>query len=300
MSLNVIKLLNDYHVKYWTEGKNVSPGWVNVKCVFCEDSSNHLGWNIKDGYFNCWKCGKHKIDYTLSRILNLPKTQVNDIIFEYSFYGTQLNSLNKKQNYAKSVSLPGGKLNKYHIKYLKNRKFDVDFLVKKYELKGTGPIEFWNKINYSLRIIIPIVYKGKVISFQGRDITNKQKERYKGCPIEKSVVNYKHIFYNMDNVIDNKVVVVEGVVDVWRLGDGFIGSFGTSLTPQQIKLLNQYEEIFFLFDSEKEAQNKAKKYAFELSSIGKKVEVLQLDTQNDPGELPEEEVSFIRKEIFGG
>ena len=64
--------------------------------------------------------------------------------------------------------------------------------------------------------------------------------------MEKSVVNYKDILYNMDRVQGEKVVVVEGITDVWRMGDGFVASFGTTLTSAQINLSDktQFEEPY--------------------------------------------------------
>jgi DNA primase len=138
------------------------------------------------------------------------------------------------------------------------------------------------------------------VSFQGRDITDRHDLRYKGCPIEKSVMNYKHILYGIDQCPGTRVVVVEGIVDVWRLGDGFAGSFGTSMTSFQTRLLTRFDEVLFLFDGEPEAQAKAREYASELASMGKYTEVMSLGEGKDPGDLNEKEAGYVRKQIFGG
>ena len=40
--MNLFEFLDDYDIEYWTEGKNVVKGWVNITCTFCDDDSNHL------------------------------------------------------------------------------------------------------------------------------------------------------------------------------------------------------------------------------------------------------------------
>lgn len=296
---NAVQFFKDYRIHYWTEGKNVSPGWVNTQCMFCDDSSNHLGWNLSKGYVNCWKCGVHPLKEAISRLLKISQDRAFSIIKEYEEVSSTYLKQHKKIAQAESVQIPGSELSKYHRKYLESRNYDPDKLIEKYGITGTNPGEEWEKLNYELRIIVPIIFNRQVISFQGRDITDKQKERYKGCPIEKSVINYKHVFYNLDNANSDKVCVVEGIPDVWRMGDGFICSFGSTLHSSQIRILSEYfNTIYFLFDSEDEAQKKAKEYGNQLASMGKKVEVFDLHEDNlDPGDLPEYEVEEIRKEL---
>ncbi len=182
---------------------------------------------------------------------------------------------------------------------MKRRGFDPKYLIKKYGIVGTGPGESWNNISYELRIIIPIFFGGRIVSFQGRDITNQQKERYKACPVEKSVINCKQILYNLDNAKGKWVVVVEGILDVWRMGDGFVASFGTTMTSSQINLLNRrFDKITFLFDSELEAQKKAGLYCAQLSSLGKNVELVQLKKVRDPADLSRRTAEEVRNDIF--
>lgn len=298
MLFDALKFFKDHRIRYWTEGKNVSPGWVNIKCLFCINDSNHLGWNLDEGYFHCWKCNGHKLHTVVSKLLRVPKSRAEEIILEYSGHVPHRKFLNRKKAQAKHIKLPGSELNKFHRQYLKRRKFDPDYIIKKYKITGTGPKETWEDLLYELRIIIPIMYNRKLVSFQARDITDKQKLRYKGCPIEKSVIYYKDILYNWDNANQFRIVVVEGITDVWRLGDGFVASFGTGMTQSQIKLLSTVDEIFFLFDPGKEAQNKAKEYAELLASIGRKTEIIKLQGSQDPGELSEDNASYIRRQLF--
>lgn len=54
---DAVNFCEDYNIPYWTEGKNMTKDWVSVTCPFCSDTSNHGGFNIVKGYYNCWKCG---------------------------------------------------------------------------------------------------------------------------------------------------------------------------------------------------------------------------------------------------
>lgn len=299
MTFDAFRFLKDYNIQYFTEGTNVSPGWVNIRCILCNDHSSHGGFNPQYGYYNCWRCGRHQLDLIVSKLLNISRSQARDVIYEYSGYYAVTKSLNKKRPTAKQLKLPGSTiLSKFHKKYLQQRGFDPNYIQSKYGITATGPGEKWDGSDFSLRIIIPIYYQNQIISFQGRDITDRHKLRYKGCPIEKSVMNYKSILYNIDNCRGKRIVVTEGITDVWRMGDGFCASFGTAITRWQIKELNRYDEIFFLFDPEPEAQAKAQDVARQLASLGKYTEILILDSGKDPADLSDEEAEYLRKELL--
>ena len=59
--MNIIKVLSDYRIDYDTEGKNTSTGFVSIACPWCEDDpSHHLGINLKEGYYTCWRSSEHR------------------------------------------------------------------------------------------------------------------------------------------------------------------------------------------------------------------------------------------------
>jgi DNA primase len=180
------------------------------------------------------------------------------------------------------------------------RNFDPYYLTDTYKIKSGGIIG-----DYSFRIIIPIFYKNILVSFQARSIYSKEKcseldiLRYKNYSIELGLVNIKHILYNLDNCLEDWVVVVEGVFDCWRLGPKNIAAtMGTSMSIQQINLLaKRYKKVIFLFDNEKQAQSRARKYGSELSSLGVEVEIFNPEFEHDPGDYTKEEELFCRKEL---
>ena len=278
---------------------------VNSNCPYCDtkiDSFN-MGFNPAGDYCTCWKCGGHRLDDALSKLLSIPKNKIDEVIEQYKGRMTLLNKLNGKRiGSASELKLPTDTFTPMERKYLTSRNFNPKLLHNKYKVVGGGITGDWK-----YRIIIPLIINGKIISWTGRSILEKSKlkelniPRYKNLSIEESVINPKECLFNLDHAKNKTVVLTEGAFDVMRLGDDFICSFGTSLTQSQIKELKmRYEKIFIMFDNEPEAQEKAKKYGMMLSSVGVDVEIVDAYSdfnKNDGGELNDEEVKIIRKEL---
>jgi hypothetical protein len=295
MSFDALSFLRENGIQYFEEGANVQSGWVGVQCPFCSDHSNHGGFNLSAGYYNCWRCGGHRVVDYIVEVLRIPEYEAWDIHDRYSTRDLLLHKLNsKKIAKAQSVEMPGEELTKYHRRYLKSRGFDPDFIQSKYGVKGTGPLG-----DFKLRLMIPIIYHKQVVSYTGRDITGRQQIRYKTLRVEDSVINPKHVLYNVDNCTGDWVGVVEGPIDCWRMGDNFCAGLGTSFTDQQIRMLSFYERVAFLFDPEPEAQARAEKYGVLLSSLGvRKVITVDVELDKDPGEFSERMASRVRDRIL--
>lgn len=286
---DVVSFCQDYNIAFSTSGKNVSDGWVGLPCPFHTDHDFHLGFNLAEGYFSCWKCGHHSIEEVVKTLVGLKDTQ--HILKDYDSV-----SVYRRESvvYSKQVKIPNEPLSKVEKDYLTNRGFDWDYLVKKYNIRGGGLAG-----KYRFRIIIPFYWKKKLISFQGRAVSDEMQPKYLAASPRESLMNIKDIFYNIDNTYPNVVGVVEGAFDVFRLGDGFIASCGMGLTPTQIRILANWPRIVLFFDNSTDAQKRAEKYGTALASLGKVVELIQLKWKNDGGELNESEAHYIRKEVFG-
>jgi DNA primase len=297
--MNFEKMFRDYHVDYSTR---VNRGWTNCTCPHCDDKTYNGGFNNIDGHYHCWKCGGHDMKKTLQLVLGIPSNEIKSVLSEYEGRNGVLQELNKKTAKAKHLELPSDCFTPAERKYLLSRNFSPRFLHEKYGVVGGGIAGRWK-----YRIIIPVYLNGKLVSWTGRSILDKQtlkeKEipRYKNLSIEESVINIKECIFNIDNCRKNVAVLVEGSFDVMRLGDDFICSMGTELTQNQIQTLsNRFKKIFIAFDNELEAQKKARKFGMELASIGVDVEVVNIYedfNKNDGGELSDDEVKIIRKEL---
>jgi len=291
--MSIEKLLADYNIPTSTGGKNWQTGWIQVNCPLCHDQGFHGGFNISGGYYNCWKCGYHRMETVLSTLLGIKWHEARNIMNQYAGSSSSSNPIPKKKAQAKECQWPDNchDLQHNHKKYLINRKgggFNHDQLVHNWNIKGTGPIG-----PYKFRIIIPIYFDGKLVSYQGRDITGKSDLRYKACPIEKEVVHHKHICYGLDHVKNRKAVVVEGVFDVWRLGYGSVCTFGTEVTNEQVLLLaNRLDYAAIAFDPG--AEFKANQLGGRLIALGVDVDLVEINAA-DPAELSELEASRIMK-----
>lgn len=296
--MNILDLYQDYHVQYWTEGKNVSTGWVNVACPFCADTSNHLGYNLDKNYFRCWKCGPHPLSLTLSRLLSVDERSVHTIIQQYGGRPKPFVSATQMDIGIKQYRLPSptGVLSKRHRAYLTKRGFDTIRLETEWGLLGTGPLSILDGINYKFRIIAPIIWDGKQVSFQSRDITNHHPLRYMACPKPREIIHHKHILYGQQARWYETGICVEGITDVWRLGENAFATFGIEYTHNQVgEMAKHFERIAILFDDEPQAQAQAHKLMGELRFRGVKAHVYTI--KGDPGGMEQKDADRLVREI---
>lgn len=308
MKFDAIRFFKDHNIPFWTSGRNCVPGHISIKCPFCDDHSNHNHVNPNNGCVCCFRCKSGSLTSLVSKLLHLPFEQAAKLIEEYSD-GTVSKIVNRKSAIVyrtTPIILPGKRLNARMKAYLEERGFDAEYLEKKYGLLGTMGNTFWEGVDFSWRIIIPVYDSyGHLVSFQARDWTGLAELRYKNAPIEKSILDPKNLLYNSHLAHKTRVVVVEGIFDAWRLGDGFVCSFGTSMRQEQLRLLSEWGEVIFMFDAETEAQAHAKHYAQQLASVGCKTSVVEGDfglnakgEPKDPAELTEAEAYDVRRELL--
>jgi DNA primase len=82
------------------------------------------------------------------------------------------------------------------------------------------------------------------------------------------------------------------------MGDGFVATLGTAVTPAQVRLLGQrFKKVTFLFDPEPEAQGKARKVGAQLAAMGTEVELIDLELPRDPGDLSPRKAAYLRQEL---
>lgn len=91
------------------------------------------------------------------------------------------------------------------------------------------------------KLVTPIYMRGELVGWQARptfdtDWATTGISKYYNCPgMRKQLV-----LYNFDNAVSNPwCVVVEGITDVWALGNVAVGLLGKSLAAEQAKLLAQ-------------------------------------------------------------
>ncbi|MCP4475428.1 MAG: hypothetical protein GY821_12850 [Gammaproteobacteria bacterium] len=311
---DIIKYYEDFNIDYKTEGNNVSEGWVNINCPFCSDISEHLGFNLKNGKISCWRCGPSNLRSVIEETSYLTSIPVDVLIKKYQIKNShEINlSLRKNEERKQDVEI---KLNTHataafhqidfslnpmrfphnmdwwknsaFVNYLEKRKFDWEQIQKDWNIWIGG---FIGKFKW--RIIMPVYFNNKLVSYVGRDITNKQKPKY----LNLGGTNIKNYLYGYDFCKEKEsVIVVEGILDAWRLGKGnAVATFGTQITAKQLLLLKQFKKVGVLFDCEKEAMNKAKQIVETLKALGVDAILIQLPPDvKDPAELSIDQANKI-------
>ena len=163
-------------------------------------------------------------------------------------------------------------------------------LIKKFEIHTGGFVG-----DFALRIVIPIIMNRELVSYTGRDITDKASLRYKNAKIEESKIPVKRCTYNIDSVRD-VAIYVEGPTDVWRGGDGFVCTFGTKFTSDHVSSAIGLKKAFVLYDAEDQAQEQAEKLCHCLSAVVPSVEKIIL-SDGDPGSMTDQEINELRRDI---
>lgn len=295
MPFDALTFLQTYGVDHTDRGKHGRTGWVQIECPWCVGKQGYYGgFNLSKGYFVCWRCKWHPLADTLALLLNITRRQARDLITKYQTHAGDYQGREDEEFVpAQKCKLPGGDLQEPHRQYLIKRGFDPEDISITWRIRGTD-----HKGPWKWRIVAPIHLDGRLVSFQTRDITNKQVLRYKACPKDNEVTQHQHTLYGIDLATSDKVLVVEGIFDAWRIGPGCVATFGSSWTMPQVKMLCRFEEIGIVYDPEEEAQIQAERLAFLLEGLGKRVSLYDIDAA-DPAEMSEEEVDQLRDDFFG-
>jgi len=291
--------LDERGVTYQTSGRDVhaSAKAVAVRCPWCDDSLYHL--NIyPSGWMQCWRCGPRGWAIELVRLVDACSySEAAAIQKQFTLAGTVERRKRLARVSADDFRLPpefSHELPSLHRSYLESRGFDPEHLQRRY-----GIMAAHNEGAYKFRVIVPIRQHDRVVNFTARDVTGRQYPAYRACPDAEAAVPRTSLLYNLDTVRDT-VVVVEGVTDVWRIGDGAVATLGTSFTRAQVLALEKkgVRRVFIFFDSDAEDK------ALDLEGFvcwGSEVEVKHISLSpgySDPAELPQGEVEALRGEIF--
>jgi hypothetical protein len=300
--MKIKELLNDYSIHFKESGKNIQDGWIGLNCPFCPDPSTHLGYNLSEEFgtsFNCWRCGSHSAVKTISALLDVNERRAREIIRSYE--GKSETTEPEIEVHKKELRFPSNvdNLKPIHKWYLKKRGFSPKVIENYWGVMGTGPTSILDDKDYRYRIVIPIYWNGKVVSWQTRDVTGKGEPKYINCPKDREIIHNKSIVYGLQEYWGDTGIVTEGVTDVWRLGPMAVATLGISFKDEQVRVIaRHFKNICVIFDSGKQAQYQADRMVKELFSFyGKNAWKLTVD--DDPANLSQEEANYLVKQILG-
>jgi len=275
--------------------KNVGSGWIALQCPFCDDPSNHLGIRLEDKKVSCWRCGGHLLLELLEKLEGGISRREAWKIVHYFKDPLSVKSPFPEQSTARKFSIPknfltlGEHPNRSQIiDYLNSRGFHQAWLRSQerrrdFAIYGPNPFHLGD---YKFRFMIPIYQGNRLVNFVGRDISSKSPIPYKPFPNQEALLPIKQTLYGIDNIKDgDSIVIVEGILDCWKLGKGSVATHGIGWSKSQLLLLHQKrpKKIFILFDSEPEAQKAAERFAAHIWFA--ETEVNSLNSHPDPGSL---------------
>ncbi len=299
--MSIEQLLIDYHIPYQKEGhKHCRPGWANMPCPFCSGNPGlHLGVELETVWFTCWRCGYHRSDEAVAKLVGVSLQEARDLLKKYRSGPFVRRSSSNQHVRIKPFRLPShcAPLDQNHRRYLIRRGFDPDALERDYKLLGTGPVSELDGISYKYRVVAPIFWDGQEVSFQARDITGKALQRYLACPKSREEVHHKHILYGRQDKWRSTGICAEGITDVWKMGPSSFAVFGIKVTMEQVLEIDRhFKRVVILFDDDPQAKEQAKRLAVKLTSLGKPVHIEEIE--GDPGGLPIEDARKLSEELL--
>lgn len=290
---DVRRYLDDLGVGYRRAGdENVGEGWIGLDCVFCGDTVGHLGVHYEHGNgCVCWMCheGGDIIDL-VKALEGVGFNAARDRLGQYQ--GFVAEKRERKPRRYDSV-LPDGferiEAGSEPVpvrRWFARRRFDLGLCQE----HGLGWVRHGD---YQLRMIVPVLLDGEVVSFQAVDVTGRAKVPYLDCPKDRAMVPNKHLLYGLDEV-GEQVILVEGVTDKWRMGRDAVALFGKNWSMKQLVLLHARaggRRLKVLLDLD--AMREGRKLLDRLHELFNDVLIGNLTHVKDPAELGDEEVGGI-------
>lgn len=285
--MNFADVLSQHRVPFETEGRYSRPGWVQFKCPFCyggrDANKLYAGFNIAHGYVNCWRCGFHGVAKTLVALTSMTWLEATALVGELD----TLRARDERTRGRLVVPRGVGPLLTAHKRYLRRRGFSPRELVKLWGIRGIGIAS-----SLEWRIFIPIYWRGRVVSWTTRSLTDEEP-RYVSAAPDQEDENHRDLLYGEDYA-RNAIIVHEGPLDVWRTGPGATATLGTQVTRAQLLKISRYPRRIICFDNEPAAQRRANKLVKELAVFRGETSNVVLDAK-DAGESDDATIGELRE-----
>jgi DNA primase len=325
------ELLDAIDIGYWLDREGVEyrptmgsrgPQYNIKHCPVCGNSSWKVYLNQESGLGNCF-AGDHPPGQNFNKwrfiraqlsgsSTPMVVEHIRQIAREHGWRPARIISAsvemeNMEVELPPSFELP---IKGKHLAYLANRDIGIDlarYFHLRYCHKGNYRYRVagdWRFQDYSGRVIIPIFdLDGKLVTFQGRDITGSQDPKYLFPP--GLTATGKHLFNGLNVHTTKRIVVGEGAFDVMALKVALdvdpalrdvvpIGTFGKHLShgsddDQNAKFAilraRGVEDVTMMWDGEVPATDAAILAGRLLLQHGFKVRIGMLPAGKDPNEV---------------
>lgn len=280
MAFNWVAFLESHHIHYVTSGANVSRGRIAVKCPFCgaQDPSQHMSINLQHGGYHCWRNDNHdgkNPAWLVQALIGCSRERAQTIVGEAVFIpGDLLGTVRglvarDVEPPRKAIKLPAEFKSfderlpsaQRFREYLrsKDRGFthnQIDRFTRRYGLRYATLGKFKG------RIIFPVTFEGKLMTYTGRTIYKDVELRYKTLSYDPELeeipavgpISDYLLWY--DQLIDNKadcdtLIYCEGPFDALKVnvlgrphGIAATCFFTASPSQAQIDLAGDFVSIY--------------------------------------------------------
>jgi hypothetical protein len=296
MLLDFARLCHDLNIAHIKAGEHhhCREGWIHVHCPFCANGHGwHLGYSLDHGGMHCWRCGGKTLFAFLREVINADKRRYAQICAEYSG-GKKIREKAEKAPFSEKVTPPPGLsvLKPVHEKYLASRYLDPDLLKELHHAQGTAQKSgIWN-----WRVVVPVMdRRNNIVAYTGRAISPDDPLRWRTSSAAEISGNPKALLYGIQHIKD-RVLILEGVSDVWRMGFGAVATMGIDWKKEQANILRKIKHRFILFDPEPIAQKRADELAHCLSAYPGETEILT-GFKTDAGDFAQDDADAIMREL---
>lgn len=287
------EFLDKHGIPSMTEGHHhCHAGWCQFDCPMCSPSSGkfRMGYNISKGHTYCYVCGYHWIGNVIRAIADVKGGQARKILAEIDRPSANWDGVERTGKLV--LPLGVGRMGRAHKDYLRSRGLNPGKIQTIWAVGGIGI----GSDELSWRLWTPIHLNGAIVSWTTRSIYDNEggyDVRHRSARPNQEVVNHKSLLYGEDYA-GNNIIIVEGTGDVWRIGPGAVGTFGTSYTRAQILRMSKYPKRGVCLDNEPIAQERARRLVADLQIFPGETYNLVIDAK-DPGSAPQSEVNALRR-----
>jgi hypothetical protein len=195
VAFNWVQFLESNHVHFVTSGPNVSRGHVAIHCPFCgaQDPSQHMSLNLKHGGWNCWRNDNHSGKspaYLVQAILSCSRERAQAIVGEGvflpdDFLGTVRGLVAPQQEAVRKPIVLPEEFKSFGTRKPSSRRFEQYLLGRDFTLRQIDRmtrrygLRYCTSGKFKGRIIFPVTFEGKLMTYTGRTIYPDVELRYK-------------------------------------------------------------------------------------------------------------------------
>lgn len=180
-----------------------------------------------------------------------------------------------------------------HLNYLRGRGFDPAQIAETWGVQGIGPV---GRLKW--RLYIPIFDRfGLEVSWTTRSVGKENAIRYWSAMGEQEVLPHKSLLYGA-HLCRHVIVVCEGAIDVWAIGPGAVATCGVGFSEQQRSVMTDFPFRVICFDTENDAQRRARQLCGELSLLPGHTENVVLESGKDAADADPAEIRELRLRYF--